>query len=308
VTVIDCATNQILDTIYAGYPYKLAWNSQTNKLYCLADGELTVIDCATSQVDTTVSVPPSDALLWTPRQNKLYLSNSHTGPDALVAVDGATYRIIRSYSNAGYLSGMTWNAYSDRLYAANAGGEFMLEIDCQSDSVKAEKPLRGGGPVLWDSLSDKIYCACDQSSYDHDHVAVFDCALDTVTQYIPAGPYMLDLAWDPVEDRIYVANEMASSITVIRDRLGTTESKRDEPSCPVLEVSTNPVRGALSISYALPARAKAAIRVYNILGVKVFDQEDAPRSLQIRDLPAGVYVVRLETRGLTGERKVVVLK
>jgi hypothetical protein len=93
---------------------------------------------------------------------------------------------------------------------------------------------------------------------------------------------------------------------------GVAESERPEPRRLTLEVSPNPARGALSVSYAVPQQAQASVGIYDIGGRLVRSLsggEVAPgryeARLPARALPAGVYFCTLDNGTKRISRKVV---
>uniref|UniRef100_A0A7C3UYH8 T9SS type A sorting domain-containing protein n=1 Tax=candidate division WOR-3 bacterium TaxID=2052148 RepID=A0A7C3UYH8_UNCW3 len=75
-----------------------------------------------------------------------------------------------------------------------------------------------------------------------------------------------------------------------------------------LEIKPNPTRGLTTISYNLPTKEPANLRIYNVTGDIVYSATSEKGIFTIRELPAGIYLVRLETKGWKVERKLIVVK
>jgi len=75
-----------------------------------------------------------------------------------------------------------------------------------------------------------------------------------------------------------------------------------------LEIKPNPTKGLTTISYNLPTKEPANLRIYNVTGDIVYSATSEKGIFTIRKLPAGIYLVRLETKGWKVERKLIVVK
>ncbi|MEO0099316.1 MAG: T9SS type A sorting domain-containing protein, partial [candidate division WOR-3 bacterium] len=74
-----------------------------------------------------------------------------------------------------------------------------------------------------------------------------------------------------------------------------------------LDIKPNPTKGLTTISYNLPEKEIATLKVYNALGELVYSAKSEKNSFTLNKLPAGIYLIRLETKGCTVERKMVIL-
>jgi hypothetical protein len=76
-----------------------------------------------------------------------------------------------------------------------------------------------------------------------------------------------------------------------------------------LSVTPNPVSGVVLIDCSLPARASANLRLYDVTGRQVrstLGPRSSPIRLDLRSMPAGVYLLKLDYAGGTATRKLVV--
>jgi hypothetical protein len=80
--------------------------------------------------------------------------------------------------------------------------------------------------VLWNPLSDFVFC----TGYDDNRVTLVDGRGDTAWMTIAVGGGPVALAHNTVQNRVYAANYLGSSISVIRDLVGISETSR--PALP----------------------------------------------------------------------------
>ncbi len=70
----------------------------------------------------------------------------------------------------------------------------------------------------------------------------------------------------------------------------------------------NPTRGLVNIQYSLPKDEFATFKVYNVLGEVVYSRKGKSGQFTIKNLPAGIYLLRFEAKGDKEERKLIVVK
>ena len=64
-------------------------------------------------------------------------------------------------------------------------------------------------------MNKKVYCANGES----DNVTVIDGATDSVITTITVGGGPSAFAWNPIQNRTYVANYWSNTVSVIRDSI-----------------------------------------------------------------------------------------
>ncbi len=72
--------------------------------------------------------------------------------------------------------------------------------------------------------------------------------------------------------------------------------------------ATNPTKGIVNIRYTLPQKEVATLRIYNVLGELVYSAKSDKGYFTIKNLPAGIYLLRFETKGYKEDRKLIVVK
>jgi len=152
---------------------------------------------------------------------------------------------------------------------------------------------------------------------------VIDGATNSVITTIGVGDYPIAFAWNPFQNRTYVANYLGSSISVIRDVVGIEEAARGKKleARYELQLYPSPFSKQIQISFGVGQSAKdGELKIYNATGklVKSFNLvlgiEHQVSSVQWsgdddsgHKLPAGVYFCRLETDEFTAIKKIVKL-
>jgi len=76
---------------------------------------------------------------------------------------------------------------------------------------------------------------------------------------------------------------------------------------PALRISS-PTRTPFNITYTAPDKTPVSLTIYNTLGRKVYSEKSAKGTFTIKNLPAGMYLLRLESKGYKEERKLVIVK
>jgi YVTN family beta-propeller protein len=217
ITVIDCATNQIITRIPVGSrPHEhrsLALNRINNKLYCAnwRSDNVTVINCTTNQVETTIQVStwPS-ALLWNPLTNKVYCANNWG--ENITVIDGTTNQIDTTIYAGNWPQFFTLNVNNNTIYCAVEETDQVLAINGNNQHVIANINV-GDSPkeVIWNSVSNKIYSTNRLDS----SVTIINGATNQVitTLRVGQGPYFL--AYNSINNKIYCSNNLTNKISVI---------------------------------------------------------------------------------------------
>lgn len=91
------------------------------------------------------------------------------------------------------------------------------------------------------------------------------------------------------------------TMTSIGDNLGYGKHS-------AMAIAPNPSRGAVTVRYSLPTREPVALRVFDVRGGTVAADQSDNGCFMLKELPVGVYLVRLEAKGYTEEQKLVVVK
>jgi YVTN family beta-propeller protein len=189
LSIIDGASNTIQATVTTGNtPRGIAYNPISNAIYCsnYSSDNVTVIDGASNQVKATVTVGDGPtAIFHVPQGNKMYCSNvGSPGPDT---PDSCTVSVIDAATNT-------------LLKTLPAGDE----PTAFSYNPRTKK-------VLW------------VNEWSHD-ISVIDAITDKLTKVISIGKppvQPVDMCYNSVNERFYVANRLTYDISVIKDTMTT---------------------------------------------------------------------------------------
>ena len=110
----------------------------------------------------------------------------------------------------------------------------------------------------------------------NDSVAVIDGASDIVITTIPTGDEPLAFAWNPMQNRTYVANFSSSSISVIRDNIGIEEN--NSHSIEKADFSATIFNGPLQLP------KDRSCRVFDITG----------RQVMLDNMKPGIYFIEVD--------------
>jgi DNA-binding beta-propeller fold protein YncE len=211
--------SQVIDTIirFSDQPIDLLYIEQENELYINfgVHNYLSVLDCSTYQIKKNIPTGgdyPSTAYgVFNSRRNKIDYTFKNC-PDSVAVIDNQTDSIVKWINYRAYFS-PCYNSGNDRIYVTN--GYTIAVIECGNDSIIkiiSHPDLNLTGFVLWDSISNKIYCG---SSWG-DKVIAIDCMTDSIVAIISTRlgtPY--GAAYNYQRKKIYVGGEWGRGCAVI---------------------------------------------------------------------------------------------
>ncbi len=129
-TVIDGATNQVVDSVPVGAgPRALCYNACDNKVYCAnaGSGDVTVFDGATNEVIATVVTGACPlALCYDAQNDKVYCANALS--DDVTIIDGSTNNVLQTIAVGGGPRAFAFNPVQNRVYVANHHGSSVSVI------------------------------------------------------------------------------------------------------------------------------------------------------------------------------------
>ena len=160
-------------------------------------------------------------------------------------------------------------------------------IDGATNQVIAKVPTGSVTEALcFDLTSNKVYCAGLYS----ESVAVIDGATNSNFMRIGVDMGACAFAWNPIQDRVYVANSGGSSISVIRDVAGVEEGHTKPDRRYAVPIPTV-VRGVLEMPLTAHRQPLTA-GLLDIAGREVLRLH--PGANDVSRLAPGVYFVREE--------------
>ncbi len=341
ISVLDAGADTVLRTILtADEPFDIAYNLKANRVYTGHPSEyLTVIDAGPDTVAKLVSMPSGGAsLAYMPMSDKLYYNLSVPWTYHLAVIDCATESLsailycpggssreayvghpasgkvyfastdtLRAISAAGDTlvppsiemttqgNVLCWNSTNDKLYWA--GGDSVTIVDRTADTV-ITAVAAGSSGLFYHSGDNRLYCSGQGT------VTVIDGVTDKVLTRIAAGPEAWKMAYSPPRERLYVANWVGSSVSVIRT---TSPCVAERPDAETHAAQSGPtvIRGWLVLA-EVSGRQSQAASLLDVSGMKVLDLHAGAND--VRALAPGVYFVRPASgvrRQASGVTKVV---
>ncbi len=119
------------------------------------------------------------------------------------------------------------------------------------------------------------------------------------------GGYVLAGTSDPPNDSILLVKTDSLGLAPY----GIAEEKSVFPERVTLSIEPNPAKGVVRIQYSLPVNTPTSLRVYDVAGHRVYSSFVTRTSdfhLDLRSMPAGVYLLRLESNHGSATRKLVI--
>jgi len=315
-----------------------------NYTYSIDPNTLTVVD----SIMTHALLSPT---FYNPINNKLYELATYTqGQHRGAVIDCYGDTIIKWLPNV-YCNrrGLLVSRYN-HLYVENRLDSTFIAIDCTTDSIIwRNRELFPSKGFVYDSLDDEIYVACGQVIYilkpeTHEIIdtlpieVVGSMFLNNTTHHLFV-PTRLNL-----ENRIIVLdtrtnlpiytsptffdfseteNTFISARNLIYFSDGYERSRigifRDSPSAiaelgsenEYFRIYPNPSKRGLNIEFNKSKKGIKRIKIYNILGEKVFELEREIEKEKMHfktDLPCGIYILKADLVWRSIIKKCVILK
>jgi len=293
MTIINGATNELVDTVRISELRAMIYNPANNKIYCaweiwsIEPCHVRVIDGVTNEITAYIELNcgrPHN-LFHNQFSIKVYCACDYY----TLIIDGATNqvitpKVITSFNVLLDPHNFAYNPNNNKIYCA---GSFLIGIiDGTNDTLIAT--IFGGGlhwysSIVYSPINNHAYC----SNYGHDSVMVIDGLGDTVIAMIPVGDYPLELIHNPTNNLIYCLNEWSEDISVIScDEyiVIVIIAVGQEPRALVYNPTNNKVYCANSVSNNvtiidcttnvvithLPAGNRPVALVYNPFGNKIY--------------------------------------
>ncbi len=285
--VYDGATDSLVAVDSGtGDPWTVTMNAEENKLYFKGAGLVQARDGTTGQLVGSVAVPRGEAYVaCNTRDNKVYCGGYYES--VVHVIDGSADTLIGQVRVAGQLpAGLAYDYRNNQVFCSSSDSAFLNVIDCETDSLVAVLPT-GTRPydLLYQGEGDRVYVA----NLADGSVTVVDAGNLMALGTIEVRSMPISMAWCPASSRLFVADNRASSISVIRDTTtGVKERPRKSESTPV---------GATMVRKDLPVAGTSDAVLLDITGRKVMDLSPGPND--IRHLAPGVYFVRREEDNTT---------
>jgi DNA-binding beta-propeller fold protein YncE len=212
VTVVDCSTNMVVDTIALGYQGGAigALNPVTGKLYSISSGQpIVVLDCNGDSVLRTIPAPGSlEGLAVSTISNKVYAVDHNNA--RLVVVDGSADTICGYVAVNGLIGRLCYNPAMDRLYVTG-GNRGMSVVDCSTDRVVDTVALRREFEMAWCPSGNKLYCPVREV----DSVYVVDCGDNSIVERLSTPDDPRYPTYDSTTNTMYVSCNASNKVAIV---------------------------------------------------------------------------------------------
>ncbi len=320
VYVIDCSTDEVIDSIRCGFPISgFGYSSRTNKVYISTSAEfwvgtrLRVID-ATRDIVIKEIVGIDGNIEYDRRKERFYIGggwmqsslfnavhvpfSSTFGdsmliftppPRALIVLTGERDSVTNCIREATGL--IVFDSIDNWIYGVvNSPSPCMKVIDLETNQWFDTIPIGLTTGVFWNPINNKVYTG----RFD---LEVIDCRTNQrIARFSEDWVRMDIIEWNPFQNRLYVATEK-SKLLVIRDEIPGIEEVRNSKMFKRLEISPT-----LGTSFRLSWRGKEEVKVgiYNALGRKAREFKIKPgghftwdgRDERNNKLSSGVYFLK----------------
>lgn len=221
VKVFDVATNRVESIIPLGFsPSALAVNATTNKVYVAGENQIAIIDGATfssKSITTAGGFGGQTSVLVNEKSNKIYASNFYG--KGVTVLDGATEEVsIVEDDKVLYPGAMAINEKTNKIYVAGWKSGNVMVIDGVTD--RASTVHTGDYPcsITVNSSLDHIFVANLGNESAQGSVTMIDGATNaTLTIKNPKALNPTAIAYDSVNQKVYVANHGSNNVTVMED-------------------------------------------------------------------------------------------
>jgi DNA-binding beta-propeller fold protein YncE len=276
-------------------PRTLLWHPVSNRVFIAAYGNsdsVFVVDCATDLVVSRLQAGRLPyAWSWNPLGNLVYVGSKWVV--TVLTADGDS--VVATIPGCGRVPQSACHVpYPNKLYVGDFYDEGVALIDCLTQSVY-DTLLSGQqiNDILCDTLHGKVYVV---GTWD---VYIFDARTDTLVKSIHAANGYEKLAWNSTNSRVYVADDVANAVYVIRD---TTTGVAEDRSISMryLRVAPTTTRGWLDV------RGSGPSVLLDALGRRVASL--SPGRNDLRGFGTGVYFLYEQEGGRECARKVILTR
>jgi YVTN family beta-propeller protein len=218
LSIIDGSTLKTSSLWLGPNPAKVAVNASTNRVYVTLeneDGALEVVDGKKHKVITSIGLPPYPLSVAVDRRsNQVYVADFLCGCGQVSVIDGNTNEPVSTIALPGSLMvvGVAVDMRNEFGYATDENSGFYV-IDLASGNILGE--------VADDSYPNEVAAIPGTSvAVEPDtgsNRAVFVNARTlAVKKQVPVGKFPTGVAVNAVTKRVYVANRLSNTVSVIQ--------------------------------------------------------------------------------------------
>lgn len=216
------AQSLVTDIPVAGYPYGIAVNPSTNRIYAAVQPAnngtptVAVIDGGSNVVIDSISVPQGVgeiAVNFT--SNRVYTSGCTSQGCVVTVIDGASNTIAATIPitrNQGIgIQGMAVNPVTNRIYISDATDTRVDVINGATNKIVGSFSFGGAQPLglAVDFGTNEIAVAIDGP-----YLYIVSGATDKILARVTAGQFAANVAVNPYTSQAYVTNETFAPSTI----------------------------------------------------------------------------------------------
>lgn len=215
----DSNTNAYISSVFIGsQPDSVAINTTTNRVYVGSIQQpyrVTVVNGVTNSIITTISVGNQPVAIGVNEStNRIYTANYID--NTISVIDGTTNRVIATIPVATDPENISIDESDNRIYVANWGGQVVTVIDGITNKVLATIAMPDATlSVAVNPNLHRLYAGIQSNPAS---LVVVDTDTNTIIgNPIVVGDIPTRIKFNPVSNRIYVANIYSDTITVLQD-------------------------------------------------------------------------------------------
>ncbi len=315
IRVYDCLRNELVKTIDVGEETPCAvYHPRSNRIYFGRKGPpvVQVLDPMRDSIVSTIEAGSSckdGRMVADTDLGLVYFSNDRS--NMLYTIDVRADTVLQALELPRDMDTLIWNQRLSKLYLSRFSSLYgkTCVFDCRADSIIGSFPDTTVYAGLMNIRNDKLYLGTTSG------ITVVDCRYDSVIACMPEMPRPRFMAWNPIENRMFMA-QRSSWLVVYRDDPIGIEEKPESVLKFGLALVSNPGRMRARFQCRIPPGQTAALAVYDAAGRRIGRQmvegKDSPftitwdgKDTKGRQVPAGVYFARLESEARTATVKVV---
>ncbi len=292
ITVLDGAADTVLRYVPARFSGDMLVHPRSNRLFYFADLDfadtIKALDCQTDSVvlrlPITTGRPSFSKWSWNPVTGLVYLGG--------LGGTGGTYVLSPAGDSVvAFISGAatTFSAvpFPNKMYIKK-GWDWLWVVDGNTHVVVDTVAVQGG-PIVCDTVRGKVYTC----QYSPELLSVVDARADSLLMSLSLpGWGSIDLCWNRTNSRVYVVQEMANLVQVVRDTSAAIAEAK-----PVRQEGRPWTHTLVRGTLYWPGREPG--RVIDACGKDVFEVKQGRNDLG--HLPAGIYVVVEAGTGATAK-------
>jgi YVTN family beta-propeller protein len=274
-------------------PSALAFDATSGKVYCTCEDDDEVVVIRTADDSVVARIPVERAphcLAWDPVASRVYCGN--LGSAQLTAIDCARDSVVATIPVGAATRRVVVNPPANRIYVACHDAGAFYVVDGRQDTIIATFETNGNPWIaVVDQTDNLVYCGSSVGGL------VLCGAGDTLVGDIPGAFYVKGMCWNPVTNRVYVAQNYEGEILAI-DGASRSVMRR----IPVAEYPAELV----SVPGSRRAYACHLIAGVNTHQVSVLEGDSLLATLEVRPRPVDlcadsqrVYVLSWESSCVT---------